>query len=195
MREEVPQTQAQELRLSVSDKEILQKKDFAQMSAAEIAQVTPRDREHEAAAGRTAHPPLSARRRAASGSTCAAPSAAVPAHRRRDHRHQKARTGSQAGADRGDPVRHLRLDEPLLARCSCTSCMRSPPTASASRFPVRHAADQRHAPAAGARSRSGAGAVGSRWRTGPAAPGSPPACRSSTGSGRAGCSARGRSCC
>ncbi|ABD87196.1 vWA domain-containing protein [Rhodopseudomonas palustris] len=37
---EVPQAQEQELRLSVSDKEILQKKDFAQMSAAEIAQVT-----------------------------------------------------------------------------------------------------------------------------------------------------------
>ncbi|MBB5048621.1 hypothetical protein HNR60_003389 [Rhodopseudomonas rhenobacensis] len=37
---EVPQQQEQELRLSVSDKEILQKKDFAQMSAAEIAQVT-----------------------------------------------------------------------------------------------------------------------------------------------------------
>src|SRR6476620_5270150 len=40
MREEMPQAQEQELRLSVSDKEILQKKDFAQMSAAEIAQVT-----------------------------------------------------------------------------------------------------------------------------------------------------------
>src|ERR1051326_7833641 len=39
MREEMPQAQEQELRLSVSDKEILQKKDFAQMSAAEIAQV------------------------------------------------------------------------------------------------------------------------------------------------------------
>src|SRR6202050_3051280 len=37
---EVPQAQAQELRLSVSDKEVLQKKDFAQMSATEIAQVT-----------------------------------------------------------------------------------------------------------------------------------------------------------
>jgi uncharacterized protein len=37
---DVPQAQEQELRLSVSDKEILQKKDFAQMSAAEIAQVT-----------------------------------------------------------------------------------------------------------------------------------------------------------
>src|SRR6201984_3803170 len=39
MREE-PQMQEQDLRLSVSDKEILQKKDFAQMSAAEIAEVT-----------------------------------------------------------------------------------------------------------------------------------------------------------
>src|ERR1700752_3726687 len=37
---EAPQVQEQELRLSVSDKEILQKKDFAQMSAAEIAAVT-----------------------------------------------------------------------------------------------------------------------------------------------------------
>ncbi len=37
---ETPQAQAEELRLSVSDKEILQKKDFAQMTAAEIAEVT-----------------------------------------------------------------------------------------------------------------------------------------------------------
>src|SRR5229473_1466767 len=37
---ETPQAQEQELKLSVSDKEILQKKDFAQMSAAEIAEVT-----------------------------------------------------------------------------------------------------------------------------------------------------------
>ena len=40
MREEETRTQEQELRLSVSDKEILQKKDFAQMSAAEIAAVS-----------------------------------------------------------------------------------------------------------------------------------------------------------
>src|SRR5438552_1960615 len=37
---ETPQAQEQELRLSVSDQEVLQKKDFAQMSAAEIAQAT-----------------------------------------------------------------------------------------------------------------------------------------------------------
>lgn len=39
-REDAPQVEEQELRLAVSDKEILQKKDFAQMSAAEIAEVT-----------------------------------------------------------------------------------------------------------------------------------------------------------
>lgn len=37
---EEQETQQQDLRLSVSDREILQKKDFAQMSAAEIAEVT-----------------------------------------------------------------------------------------------------------------------------------------------------------
>jgi uncharacterized protein len=37
---ETPQAQTEEVRLSVSDKEILQKKDFAQMTAAEIAEVT-----------------------------------------------------------------------------------------------------------------------------------------------------------
>jgi uncharacterized protein len=37
---EAPRAEAQEARLAVSDKEILQKKDFAQMTAAEIAQVT-----------------------------------------------------------------------------------------------------------------------------------------------------------
>src|SRR6201986_1982754 len=40
MGEEAPQAEQQELKLSVSDKEVLQKKDFAQMSAAEIAEVT-----------------------------------------------------------------------------------------------------------------------------------------------------------
>ena len=37
---EAPQIQEHELRLSVSDREVLQKKDFAQMTAAEIAEVT-----------------------------------------------------------------------------------------------------------------------------------------------------------
>src|SRR6201986_2250692 len=37
---ETPQAEPEEIRLSVSDKEILQKKDFAQMTAAEIAEVT-----------------------------------------------------------------------------------------------------------------------------------------------------------
>jgi uncharacterized protein len=37
---EAPQAEPQQARLTVSDKEILQKKDFAQMTAAEIAEVT-----------------------------------------------------------------------------------------------------------------------------------------------------------
>jgi len=37
---ETPQARPEEIRLSVSDKEILQKKDFAQMTAAEVAEVT-----------------------------------------------------------------------------------------------------------------------------------------------------------
>ncbi len=37
---ETPQAKVEEIRLSVSDKEILQKKDFAQMTASEIAEVT-----------------------------------------------------------------------------------------------------------------------------------------------------------
>jgi uncharacterized protein with von Willebrand factor type A (vWA) domain len=37
---EAPRTQEQEVRLAVSDKEVLQKKDFAQMTAAEIAEAT-----------------------------------------------------------------------------------------------------------------------------------------------------------
>src|SRR6185369_14729790 len=37
---EAPRAQEQELRLAVSDKEVLQKKDFAQMTAAEIAEAT-----------------------------------------------------------------------------------------------------------------------------------------------------------
>src|SRR6266850_1310739 len=40
IREEASQEREQQLRLSVSDKEVLQKKDFAQMTAAEIAEVT-----------------------------------------------------------------------------------------------------------------------------------------------------------
>jgi uncharacterized protein with von Willebrand factor type A (vWA) domain len=40
MRDEASQVREQELRLSVSDKEVLQKKDFAQMTAAEITEVT-----------------------------------------------------------------------------------------------------------------------------------------------------------
>ena len=70
MREEAPQAEAQEVRLSVSDKEILQKKDFAQMSAAEIAAGHPRHRRHETAARPNCVPAAISPMRGACVSTC-----------------------------------------------------------------------------------------------------------------------------
>ncbi len=72
---EAPQAQEQEIRLSVSDKEVLQKKDFAQMSAAEIAAVTraiAQMKLPQAELRTRRYQPDSAR---ACGSTCAAPCA------------------------------------------------------------------------------------------------------------------------
>ena len=93
---ETPQAQEQELRLSVSDKEVLQKKDFAQMSAAEIAHCDPRHRADEIAAGRTAHPPLSAGH-------------AGPAARHAPH---AARQSLRTGGDIIDIHRLGRIDKP-----------------------------------------------------------------------------------
>ncbi len=95
--EEVEQ---QELRLSVSDKEVLQKKDFAQMSAAEIAEVT-----RAIAKMRLPQAQLQTRRyqaRCAGPAARHAPDAArLLAHGRRDHRHPSAGPDRKAGADRG----------------------------------------------------------------------------------------------
>ena len=106
---EAPQAEEQEIRLSVSDKEVLQKKDFAQMSAAEIAQATRAIAQMRLpqAELRTRRYQPDARgfrldmRRTLRGS---------PAHRRRHHRHPSAGPDRQAGADRG-AARYLRLDE------------------------------------------------------------------------------------
>src|SRR3981189_1683778 len=75
---ETPQAQEQELRLSVSDKEVLQKKDFAQMSVAEIAQVTRAIEQMKLPQAemrtrrQTAPPAVISRTRGACGSICAA---------------------------------------------------------------------------------------------------------------------------
>ena len=109
MRDEEQQVQEQELRLSVSDKEILQKKDFAQMSAAEIAEVT-----RAIANMKLPQAELRTRRYRPDAKGLRARHAPHPAqflaHRRRDHRYQKARPDREAGADRG-AARYLGLDE------------------------------------------------------------------------------------
>ena len=152
---ETPQAQEQELRLSVSDKEVLQKKDFAQMSAAEIAQVTraiaqmklpqaelrTRRYQPDARGPAARHAPHLAR---------------LVAHRRRHHRHPSARADRQAGADRG-AARYIRLDERIYpAVPAFPACHHRRPQARLG-VSVRHPADQCDAGAAGARSRRGAG--------------------------------------
>ena len=139
-RDDAPQVQEQELRLSVSDKEILQKKDFAQMSAAEIAEVTRaianmklpqaelRTRRYQPDAKGLR---LDMRRTLRSSS----------AHRRRDHRHPKARPHRQAGADRG-AARYLRLDERIYPPVPAfPPCHHRRPQARLG-VSVRHTADQ-----------------------------------------------------
>ena len=154
MQEERPQAQEQELKLSVSDREVLQKKDFAQMSAAEIAEVTraiAKMRLPQAELG----PAATGRMRAACGSTCAAPSAArcVPAARSSI---SKARPHRQAGADRG-AARYFGFDERIYPPVPAfPPCHHRCPQARIG-VPVRHAPHQRDAGAAGARSRRGAG--------------------------------------
>ena len=156
-REEPSQVEAQELRLSVSDKEILQKKDFAQMSAAEIAEVTRAiaNMNLPQAELRTRRYQPDARglrldmRRTLRGSL---------AHRRRDHRYPQTRPYRQAGADRGAPG-YLRLDERIYPPVPAfPPCHHRCPQAGLG-VSVRHKADQRHAQFAGARSRRGAGAL------------------------------------
>ena len=191
---ETPQAQEQELRLSVSDKEVLQKKDFAQMSAAEIAAVTRAIARDEIAAGRTAHPPLSAGQ--AGPAAGPAPHAArQPAHRRRYHRYPSPRADRQAGANRG-AARYIRLDERIYQTVPAfPACHHRCPQA---RFgvSVRHQADQCDACAAGAGSRRSAGELfAERGGLGRRYPDRHLAAYASTSSGAGACSGRAPSCC
>ena len=195
MREEAPQAQEQELRLSVSDKEILQKKDFAQMSAAEIAEVTRAIAQMQLAAGRTAHPPLPARCARPASSTCAARCAA------------SLRTGGEI-----IDIRKLgRIDKPapIVALLDISGSM-SEYTRLFLHF-LHAITDARKRVSVFlfgtrltnvTRSRCGRAiptrrwrAARPRWRIGPAAPASPPRCTPSTNCGAAACSGRAPSCC
>ena len=106
---EAQQAEQQEIRLSVSDTEVLQKKDFAQMSAAEIAAVT-----RAIARMKLPQAELRTRRyqpdRAGPAARHAPHPARVLAHRRRHHRYPSAGADRQAGADRGT-ARYIGLDE------------------------------------------------------------------------------------
>ena len=114
-------------------------------------------------------------RRMGGGSTCAGPCASrcAAAAAAIDIARQGA---AQAASAAGDPVRHLGLDEPLLAHAAAVHARDHQRPRPGALLPVRHPADQRHPPAAQPRHRPGAGADRRRWsRTGPAGRGSAPA--------------------
>ncbi len=101
-----------------------------------------------------------------------------------------------APAAAGDPVRHLRLDEPLFAPGAAFHPRPHDRSRPCAQLPVRHAPHQHHAAPAAPRRRRGARPhLASMCRTGPAARASAIAWRSSTGAGRGGCWARARWSC
>ena len=105
-----------------------------------------------------------------------APDPAPVAARRRGGDRPRPQGAAQAPSAPGDPVRHLGLDEPLLAHAAAVHARDHQRPRPGAQLPVRHPADQRHPPAAQPRHRPGAGADRRRWsRTGPAGRGSAPA--------------------
>ena len=191
-KDEPPEVEV-EATFTVSDREVLQHRDFEQMSQAEIDDAPARDLAAAPAGARAPYPPLSlgAARPAGRLPRLAAPGA--PA--RGPDRAAQARAAPPAAAAR-HPVRHLGLDEPLQRACSCISCTPSPTTATASTAsssargsptsPARCATRTSTSPCRRRRPRS---------RTGRAARASARPCTSSTTSGRAGCWGRAPSCC
>ncbi len=158
-----PETQREEerprvevdMRMTVSSRELLQKKDFAQMSAAEIAEAKralamltlPDDRLQDAPAedchARTLR---------------SAPHHARLAQGGRRHHHAGLQGARRAqAADRGD-LRHLRLHGAIFAADAAFPA-RAVGAAEGLHLPLRHAAHQRHAPAAAPRPGRGAGAA------------------------------------
>ena len=193
MRDEAPQVQEQELRLSVSDKEILQKKDFAQMSAAEIAEVT-----RAIANMKLPQAELRTRRYQPDAK-------GLRLDMRRTLR-SSLRTGGEiidirklGRIDKPAPIvallGYLGLDERIYPPVPAfPPCHHRRPQARLG-VPVRHAADQCDARRCGRAIRTKRWrAVRPRWRIGPAAPASPPRCTPSTNCGAGACSGRAPSC-
>ena len=92
--------------------------------------------------------------RAASAPTCAPPCARSCARATCSTLKRKRRADAAAAA--GDPVRHLRLDEPLQPAVSAFHARRHQRPRPRLHLPVRHAAHQHHAPSAPPRRRRGA---------------------------------------
>ena len=181
-------------RLTVSDRELLQKKDFAQMSAAEIAAAKAAIKRlvlslDEIKTRRLApHPPRSHHRHA--------PHAArQPQGRRRADRPEIPRAAHPAAAD-CCVARYLRLDEPVHAAVPAFPACGDGCAQARAHLHVRHAADQRHPRAQAEGPRRGA-RRGDRQRRRLVGrhPHRDLAARRSTSSGRAACSPRARSCC
>ena len=193
-REEEKREVELDARLTVSDSEVLQKKDFAQMTAAEIAAA-------KQAIARLALPlDLVRTRRLAAA--------------RRGHMIDMRRT-LRASLKAGGAVIDLKYlgprqkEPPIVALLDISGSM-SQYTRLFLHF--LHALTEREKRVAtflfgtrltnvtrairAARSRRGAGRLLARmWSTGRAAPASPPRCASSTSAGRAACSGRARWCC
>ena len=182
-------------RLTVSDREVLQKKDFAQMTAAEIA----------AAKDAIKRLVLLARRGEDTAAGAASPR---PPHRpaphaarqheggRRGDRSEISRSAHEAAADRG-AARYLRLDEPVHAPVPAFPPCGDRRAQARAHLPVRHAADQRHARAEGARTPTRRSPRARRtsldWSGGTRIATSLHGIQQAAG--RAACSRRARSCC
>ena len=82
--------------------------------------------------------------------------APVPARRRGGDR-PRPQGAAPAAPAAGDPVRHLGLDEPLLAHAAAVHARDHQRPRPGAQLPVRHPAHQRHPPAAQPRHRPGAG--------------------------------------
>ena len=191
-RSEPPEVEL-EATFTVSDREVLQHRDFEQMSQAEIDEALRAIARLRLPVPRAPHPPLPAGppRPARRLPRLAAPGAAAGG----PDRAAQARAAPPAAAA-GDPVRHLRLDGPLHAHVPAFHARDHQRPRPGLLLHLRHAAQQRHPRAAqqGRRHRAGK-RPRRRSRTGPAARASARPCTSSTTSGRAGCWARAPSCC
>ncbi len=190
---EMPQAQEQELRLSVSDKEVLQKKDFAQMSAAEIAQVT-------RAIAQMKLPQAELRTRRYQ----------PDARGLRLDMRRTLRGSLRTGGDIIDIHRLGRIDKPapIVALLDISGSMSEYTrlflhflhaiTDARKRVSVFLFGTRLTNVTRSLRARDpdeALAAVPRRWRTGPAAPGSAPRCMPSTNCGAAACSGRAPSCC